>query len=709
MIQARKKGEDRFHFERTEASASRVTIHAGQEEKEPISPRLFGNFFEHLGFSVQGGILAQLLLNPSFASDHNLPAADLAGLRKNGEIAETLHRLDEEDRLAYADWRPHLRVTGFGLLILDDETDSGIPLPWKVVPHGAAQGHQPGRIGQSIRLDLNGGAVRLCQGVFLPHHRQHAYEGYIWARASGSGRLNVTVRRRPGAEGDEIVVATPIEWPTSRWSKIPFTFNVPEGRLRLLEPVDFGIEAEGDHAIWIDQAVLLPSDHVSGLDPDMIELCRWLAPPVLRGPGGNFVSGYHFWHGIGPWDRRQTFPNRDWNGIDDNFFGTDEFLHLCELIDAEPHLCVNMGDGCAEEAANWVEYVNGDATTAWGAKRATNGRSEPYEVSLWEIGNEIYGPWQIGHCGAEENTLRYREWADAMRAIDPSIELIATGSCFDFVEPEHGWHRILLEEGGDTLESIALHALPNNDHLFSDRTPSDHVWYALMAHTTRWEQIDLPGLLALVEEVRPGANVDLSITEWGILGQTNKPQVGNLGGAIYAGLFLNMVMRCKEWIRVANATALFHGGCIRKAGPFRYFDPQVEVIQRYTQLAAGHLLPITLQGTAYDVTSGARTAPAVSDVPHLDAIAVRAENGEIHLVIVSRHAHTAVETAIEFADNGFSELISAEVMTADGSTKTNTPLAPREVCFVPTAAPTQDGNLLNIVVPPRSITWLRWR
>ena len=700
--------EERFQFVRTESGEQRLVVHAERRDPTPINPRIFGNFFEHLGFSAQGGILAQLLMNPSFFAQHNLPPADLAGLLENGRIAETLHRLSEEERQAFADWRPHLRVTGFGLLILDDETEHGVPLPWKATPHNAVHGNQPGRLGHSVRIGLAGGPVRLAQGIFAPHHRQKRYTGYLWVRALGAGTLRVTLRRRPGAGDAAILAGTNLAWPADRWTKVPFDLTLPDGALNPLEPADFCIEVEGDGGFWVDQAVLLPADHVEGLDPDLLDLCRWLAPPILRGPGGNIVSGYHFWHGIGPWDQRQTFTNPAWNGIDDNFFGTDEFLRLCEQIGAEPHLCVNMGDGCAEEAAAWVEYINGEPGSGWADKRARNGRVAPYNVSLWEVGNEIYGAWQIGHCGAEENARRYQEWAAAMRAVDPTIELMATGSCFDFVEPEHQWHRILLEAGGDTLESIALHALPSNMHLFSDRTPASHMWRSLMAHTVQWERADLPDLMALNQEIRPGSRIDIGVTEWGILGRTDRPQVGNLGGAIYAGLFLNMAIRLKEWIRVANATAIFHGGCLRKAGPFLYYDPQVEVIQRYTRMAGGELLPVTYQGAGYDVGDGARTAPSVPDVPFVDAVAVRTISGAVEMAIVSRYEVETVTLALENRGGALGTLASCEVMTADGPTRTNTPLAPHQVTFVDQPLPPQEGSRLHVAIAPRSITWLRW-
>ncbi|HXF63642.1 MAG TPA: glycoside hydrolase family 30 beta sandwich domain-containing protein, partial [Caldilineaceae bacterium] len=472
--------------------------------------------------------------------------------------------------------------------------------------------------------------------------------------------------------------------------------------LRPLGPVDFCLVAAGSGQLWVDRAVLLPADHIDGLDPDLLERIRWLAPPILRWPGGNFASTYHFWRGIGPLDERQTYPNTDWGGIDDNFFGVNEFLRLCALVNTEPHLCVNIGNGTPEEAAAWVEYVNGAADTHWGARRAADGHPEPYNVRLWEVGNEIYGPWQTGHCGAEENARRYRVWAEAMRKVDPTLELIATGNCFDFVEPHHHWHETLLAEGGEHVESIALHALPNNFRQVDEHMDLSELWHSLMAHPFRWEVTDLPQLLALARQLVPDRRVDLAITEWGILGDTQRPQVGNLGGAIYAALFLNMAIRQQEHIRVANATALFHGGCLRKAGPFLYHDPQVEVIRRYTELSGGMRLPVAYTGPAYDVSNGVRATPTVANVPWLDAIAVRRPDGEVVVVVVNRHAGEA--TRFTLASDKPLRPSRFEVMTGH-MREMNTPLAPDQVIFKQQPCPASAPQL-SLRLPPRAIGWL---
>ncbi|HXF60841.1 MAG TPA: hypothetical protein VNK95_04450, partial [Caldilineaceae bacterium] len=217
------QGVQLFRVDRRDDQAPHLVIHSDAADPAAIHPRLFGNFLEHLGFSIQGGILAQLLLNPTLAAFHNVPPADLAKLRENGVIAERLHLLDEAGRRAYAGWRPELGVTGFGMMVLDDETAYGIPLPWTVEPHGAGIGNQPGRIGHSIRLQPAGGEAVLAQGIFPPHQRERRYEGHLWVKATGSGSLRVAFRRRSPASERAILAATELAWPGDRWTKLAFT------------------------------------------------------------------------------------------------------------------------------------------------------------------------------------------------------------------------------------------------------------------------------------------------------------------------------------------------------------------------------------------------------------------------------------------------------------------------------------------------------
>jgi len=701
-----------YRIDAQDDAAPSLTVEAGVMGSAPIRSRIFGNFLEHLGYAIQGGVQAELLLNKTFFAMHrfprqNLPEADRIQLRENGVNAERLHLLTEAQQQNFAGWRPHLRTTGFGLLILDDQSDYGIPIPWTLTPHGAGAGGQNGRVGSSMVLAPAGARAVLAQGIFPPHERTLVYHGYLWAKVYGEATLSVALRRRSPLGNGEILAEVALATPGEMWEKFDFTLTLPEGVLRPLEPVDFCIVVEGAGRVWVDKASLLPSDHVEGLDPILLDQIRSLAPPTLRWPGGNFTSTYHWWEGIGPQDERQTYPNTDWWGLEDNSFGIAEFLRLCELVETEPHLCVNMGNGTAEEAANWVEYVNGSTDTHWGNLRAAHGHLEPWDVKLWEIGNEIYGPWQTGNCGSEENARRHRVWAEAMLAVDPTLELLATGFHADFTEPWHHWNETLLRDGGPHVGSIALHALPGNATGLTSHPDLVALWHDLMSHPHRWERLDLPGLLALSDTLAPGRDVDISITEWGILGDTQRPQVGNLGGAIYAALFLNMSVRLHEVIRVANATALMHGGALRKAGPFHYEDPQIEVIRRYTTLAGGERLPLSYRGATYAVQPGVQDVPAMNDVPWVDGVVVRTRTGEVVVALVNRSAHETFTVPIAISEGMRFTPASWEVMTGH-MRGMNTPVAPDRVRFVEQPLP-EGGSTVTVTLPARGIGWLKGR
>ncbi|HEY3651918.1 MAG TPA: alpha-L-arabinofuranosidase, partial [Streptosporangiaceae bacterium] len=134
----------------------------------------------------------------------------------------------------------------------------------------------------------------------------------------------------------------------------------------------------------------------------MLGLLRELRLGVLRWPGGNFVSNYHWADGIGPIHSRPRRPELAWGGEESNRFGTDEYLAYCAELGTEPYICLNMGTGTLEEALAWVEYCNSAASTAWAERRRENGRGEPWRVTYWGLGNEMYGDWQVGAFTAEE-------------------------------------------------------------------------------------------------------------------------------------------------------------------------------------------------------------------------------------------------------------------------------------------------------------------
>lgn len=174
-------------------------------------------------------------------------------------------------------------------------------------------------------------------------------------------------------------------------------------------------------------------------------------------------------------ERRPTYANTAWGGLEYNIIGTGEYIRFCQLTGVEPYIIVNTGTAPAEEAAAWVEYCNGPVTTPMGSLRAKNGHAEPYNVRIWEVGNENFGYWQGGYVGSEENARRFAEFATAMRSASPiPIELIACGSNFDFAQPgadydhvtaDRRWHDSLFESAPNDIDYISLQALPVNDHM----------------------------------------------------------------------------------------------------------------------------------------------------------------------------------------------------------------------------------------------------
>lgn len=164
-----------------------------------------------------------------------------------------------------------------------------------------------------------------------------------------------------------------------------------------------------------------------GFRTDVLEALREVKTPMLRYPGGNFVSNYHWENGIGPIEKRPKLFDYAWGAEDDNRFGTVEFIKLCQKIGAQPYICVNMGSGTAEEAMNWVEFCNGTGDTKYALLRKNLGYEAPFDVKYWGLGNELYGDWQFGACSASDYAKRALDFAKAMKWRDPSIKLVACG------------------------------------------------------------------------------------------------------------------------------------------------------------------------------------------------------------------------------------------------------------------------------------------
>src|SRR5579864_8781325 len=214
----------------------------------------------------------------------------------------------------------------------------------------------------------------------------------------------------------------------------------------------------------------------NGFRKDVTDEVKQLGVPIIRYPGGNFVSGYNWLDGVGPKQDRPRVLDKAWNTIDTNQFGTNEFMAWCKLVGAKPLMGLNLGTGTPEKAAALVEYCNVEKGTKWSELRRSHGIAQPYKVEHWCLGNEMDGPWQIGHMTATEYGMKAQDAARQMRYVDRSVQLIACGSSGPFMPTYLEWDREVLEQCYDYVDGISLHRYFGNTR----ETGSDSTKYMAM-------------------------------------------------------------------------------------------------------------------------------------------------------------------------------------------------------------------------------------
>jgi alpha-N-arabinofuranosidase len=463
----------------------------------------------------------------------------------------------------------------------------------------------------------------------------------------------------------------------------------------------------------------MPADAIDGLDPAIIDLVKASTVAHLRWPGGNFVSYYRWRDGVGPTERRPTYPNQAWGGLEFNIIGTNEYIRFCRLTGAEPYITVNSGTAPAEEAAAWVEYCNGPVSTPMGHLRAQNGHPEPYNVRIWEIGNENFGYWQGGFVGSEENARRFAEFASAMRKASPiPIELIACGNNFDFAQPgseydhvtaDRRWHDSLLEAAPDDIDYISLHALPVNDYML-ERVGDREAHEAVLAQVSTWERSFLPDLLERCDAAarsRHRPPIKLAITEWGPLGMhPNRLMVENFGAVVWTGTFLNFMIRNSERIPVASPNGFMHGGCIRKALGKVYTDPMWDALQLYAPFIGSTPVACDVSGPGYDVSRPADLGAIDNDIPYVDAVACRTETGNYLVAAANRHLTEPMELEIRIPGYTVPDVARATALAYPDITARTTPAEPRRFPVAERSVKSKAG-VLTLTLLPSSITWMR--
>jgi alpha-N-arabinofuranosidase len=295
-----------------------------------------------------------------------------------------------------------------------------------------------------------------------------------------------------------------------------------------------------------------------GCRGDVLAALRGLRFTAMRYPGGNFASGYHWMDGIGPREHRPSVRDLAWQSVEPNRFGTEEFLRLCRNMAWTPMLTVNLGTGTPEEARNWVEYCNCPAGTRFADMRAAAGSREPHHVKLWCLGNEMDGPWQLGHVPADQYAIRAQQAAKMMKDTDRSVELVACGTCGTGMPTYMEWDRQVLEHLGDSADYVSLH------RYVGDATRDTEDYLAVSGSIDRQIE-DMDAACRFVQAKRRSAKrAYLCFDEWNVWyknGETDGrgkfaphlvEEVYDLQDALVVAEFLNSFLRHADSVKIAN-------------------------------------------------------------------------------------------------------------------------------------------------------------
>lgn len=441
----------------------------------------------------------------------------------------------------------------------------------------------------------------------------------------------------------------------------------------------------------------------SGWRSDVLNRLRGLDFTVMRYPGGNFVSGYHWRDGVGPREARPERLDKAWNALEPNTVGTDEFLSLSETMGWEPMMAVNLGTGTPDEAAEWVEYCNGDTGTAMGRLRTENGRREPHGVNLWCLGNEMDGPWQLGHVPATEYASRAKAAMHRMREISPAIQVVACGSSNTDMETWLTWDSQVLEEIGEGVDYISLHN-------YAVKKSSDTLDFLAMTNAIdrQIESVDATCRF-VAEKGRFRKRTFLCFDEWNVWYRTQFKRFSDAGGlfaqplieerynledALLVAGYVNSFLRHANVVRIANLAQI-----VNAIAPLLTVGDQLLVQSIYWPIAMmvnrrnGVSLRVALEGPTYESESHGTAS-------HVDAAAIL-DSDRLHLSLINRSS-APTEVEIRVGDVDMVDLVDGELLTASGPDAENTLEKPDRVAATDFRDARTDGGRLTLEMPPFS-------
>ena len=454
----------------------------------------------------------------------------------------------------------------------------------------------------------------------------------------------------------------------------------------------------------------------SGFRKDVMEEVRRMGVPIIRYPGGNSVSGYNWLDGVGPKETRPRVLDKAWNSINTNQFGTNEFMAWCKAVHAEPLMGLNLGTGTPEEAAALVEYCNLDQGTKWSDLRRKHGITEPYRVKHWCLGNEMDGPWQIGHMTATEYGIKAQDAARQMRYVDPSLQLIACGSSGPFMPTYLEWDREVLEQCYEYVDGLSLHRYFTNT---PQDTGGDSAKFLAMNLSMERQIDETVAVCDLVRgHKRSPKKLWLSFDEWNVWYRARSgdatnghhqeaphllEEVYNLEDALLVGGLVNSLLRHADRVKVACLAQLINVIAPIMTNANGLFRQTIYYPYNWgLQYARGSVLNLLVESPTYEVSN-------MGQVPSVDvAGTLNPQDGKVALFILNRELSKPRVVELNWQDKTPGQVLVSTTLTGADLKAFNTFEIPEKVAPQAFAKPATTNNRTRFEVPPRSYTAIQW-
>ncbi|MEP6896054.1 MAG: alpha-L-arabinofuranosidase C-terminal domain-containing protein, partial [Chloroflexota bacterium] len=414
------------------------------------------------------------------------------------------------------------------------------------------------------------------------------------------------------------------------------------------------------------------SEHADkdGFRSDTLGALQRLNMTAMRYPGGNFASGYHWQDGIGPRDQRPVIRELAWQSTEPNQIGTDEFMQLCQRMNWSPMLTVNLGTGTPEEARNWVEYCNSPAGTKYSNMRAANDSANPHAVKLWCLGNEMDGPWQLGHVPADQYAIRAQQAAKMMKDVDKSIELVVCGSSGIGLPSYLEWDRQVLEYMGDQVNYISLHRYVGNPQ-------NDTLDYLAVTNSIDRQIEELDAACRFVQARKHHKSRPyLCFDEWNVWYKNMQmdgegkqaphliEEVYNLEDALVVAGFLNSFIRHADVLKIANLAQIVNViAPILTRGNAMLIQSIFYPFEMFSKRRAGISLQTKVSGPIY-------TGQTNGTAAYIDTSAIM-DGDRLQLFAVNRSPTESAPIRVQIADRSILSLEDAELLTGPDSKAAN--------------------------------------